>query len=39
MAHRHIFMALDRTLRDIMSKNDKFLSEVPFGGKIIIFGG
>ncbi|XP_024186018.2 uncharacterized protein LOC112190772 [Rosa chinensis] len=33
MTHRHVFEALDRTFRDIMDV------ELPFGGKIMIFGG
>ena len=38
MAHRHIFMALDRTLRDIISQKDKSLQDIHFSGKIVIFG-
>lgn len=33
MTHRHIFEAVDRTFRDITDV------ELPFGGKIMIFGG
>ncbi|XP_024190810.1 uncharacterized protein LOC112194807 isoform X4 [Rosa chinensis] len=33
MTHRHVFEALDRTFRDIMDV------DLPFGGKIMIFGG
>ena len=39
MAHKHIFMAVDRKLRDIMSLHDSSLSEIPFGNKLILFGG
>ena len=34
MAHKHIFDAFDRCLRDICSKDD-----VPFGGKTIVLMG
>jgi ATP-dependent DNA helicase PIF1 len=37
MAHRFTFEALERTLRDIMSKSMN--SEIIFGGKVIVFGG
>ncbi|XP_076908138.1 ATP-dependent DNA helicase RRM3-like [Bidens hawaiensis] len=33
MVHKHGFEALDRLLKDI------FQSELPFGGKVIVFGG
>jgi hypothetical protein len=33
MQHRHVFEAVDRTLRDIMRV------EAPFGGKVVVFGG
>ncbi|XP_076890320.1 ATP-dependent DNA helicase RRM3-like [Bidens hawaiensis] len=33
MVHKHGFEALDRSLKDI------FQSELPFGGKVIVFGG
>ncbi|XP_076890843.1 ATP-dependent DNA helicase PIF1-like [Bidens hawaiensis] len=33
MVHKHGFEALDRSLKDIFS------SELPFGGKVIVFGG
>jgi ATP-dependent DNA helicase PIF1 len=39
MAHLHIFMAIDRTLRDIMSLHDSLMSEIHFGNKLILFGG
>ena len=39
MMHRHAFEALDRTLRDIMGAIDPMNRNVPFGNKIIIFGG
>nr|XP_043616290.1 ATP-dependent DNA helicase pif1-like [Erigeron canadensis] len=33
MIHRHSFESLDRTFRDILK------TEMPFGGKVIVFGG
>ena len=39
MMHRHAFEALDHTLRDIMGAVDKKYSMIPFGNKIILFGG
>jgi hypothetical protein len=39
MTHRKCFEALDRTLRDVLSSNDASLSNVPFGGKIVVLGG
>ena len=39
MMHRHAFEALDRSLRDIMSDVDPSFNDIPFGNKIIIFGG
>ncbi|XP_058734290.1 uncharacterized protein LOC131606021 [Vicia villosa] len=37
MAHKHAFEALDRTLKDVMSKYGN--SEEIFGGKVVVFGG
>ena len=39
MAHKHGFEALDRTLRDIMGQVDPILRHIPFGNKLIVFGG
>jgi hypothetical protein len=39
MMHRFAFEALDRSLRDIMGRIDYRLREIPFGGKLIVFGG
>ena len=39
MAHKHVYLAIDRTLRDIMSQKDKNLKNVPFGGIKMPFGG
>ena len=37
MAHKFCFEALERTLNDIMRKENK--SNPVFGGKVIVFGG
>jgi len=39
MTHRHAYEALDRSLRDVMKTTDPALEQVPFGGKLICFGG
>ena len=39
MTHRHAFEAFNRTLQDIMKEVDPALEKVPFGGKVIVFGG
>ncbi len=39
MAHKHCFESVDRLLRDVMKKIDPRYSLIPFGGKIVIFGG
>lgn len=39
MVHRHCFEAVDRTFRDILSANDPAKGALPFGGKIVVFGG
>ncbi|XP_021981880.1 ATP-dependent DNA helicase pif1-like [Helianthus annuus] len=39
MVHKHAFEALDRTLKDVLSVGDSRNSEIPFGGKAIVFGG
>ncbi|XP_021980701.1 uncharacterized protein LOC110876850 [Helianthus annuus] len=39
MVHKHVFEALDRTLRDILTCGSSNNSELPFGGKVIVFGG
>ena len=39
MCHRHAFKALDRTLRDIMAQIDPRNKHIPFGNKIMVFGG
>ncbi|XP_052619873.1 uncharacterized protein LOC111878714 [Lactuca sativa] len=39
MVHKHAFEALDRTLRDVLSFGNVRNSHIPFGGKVIVFGG
>jgi len=39
MTHRHAFEALDKSLRDIMGQINPIFKHIPFGNKIIIFGG
>src|ERR1044072_7510287 len=39
MIHRHAFEAVDRTLRDLMKTVDQSFEEIPFGGKVVVFGG
>ena len=39
MMHRHAFESLDRTLRDIMGQINPRYRDIPFGNKIIVFGG
>ncbi|XP_023762123.1 uncharacterized protein LOC111910518 [Lactuca sativa] len=39
MIHKHAFEALDRTLKDIFKCHNPKNSNLPFGGKVIVFGG
>ncbi|KAD2805097.1 hypothetical protein E3N88_38474 [Mikania micrantha] len=39
MVHKHGFEALDRTLKDILNAYGDSNSKLPFGGKVIVFGG
>ena len=39
MTHRHIFEAVDRTLKDLMKTVDPENEHRPFGGKLMVFGG
>lgn len=39
MMHRWCFEAADRSLRDIMSKNDPLNEFRPFGGMTVVLGG
>jgi hypothetical protein len=38
-AHKHIFMAMDRTFRDILNKSEPIASKCYFANKLILFGG
>ncbi|XP_076949283.1 uncharacterized protein LOC143621878 [Bidens hawaiensis] len=39
MIHKHGFEASDRSLKDIFSSKSGKSSDLPFGGKVIVFGG
>ncbi|KAK9724272.1 hypothetical protein RND81_05G060200 [Saponaria officinalis] len=39
MMHRYCFEALDRSLRDVMRFSTDGNSDLPFGGKVVVFGG
>lgn len=39
MTNKHAFEAVDRTLQDIMKIVDPSQEHVPFGGKVVVFGG
>jgi hypothetical protein len=39
MAHKYIFTAVERVIRDIMSVDNPKLNDIPFGDKQILFGG
>ncbi|XP_021991204.1 uncharacterized protein LOC110887959 [Helianthus annuus] len=39
MVHKHAFEALDRTMSDVFSDGRSIRSDVPFGGKVFVFGG
>ncbi|XP_074296908.1 uncharacterized protein LOC141627568 [Silene latifolia] len=39
ITHRHCFEALDKSLKDVMRVLDVRNAEVPFGGKVVVFGG
>ncbi|KAL7601710.1 hypothetical protein Lser_V15G22262 [Lactuca serriola] len=39
MVHKHAFEALDRTLKDLLRCVNLTISNIPFGGKVIVFGG
>jgi ATP-dependent DNA helicase PIF1 len=39
MVHKHGFEAWDRSLKDIMTTLNGTASNLPFGGKVIVFGG
>ncbi|XP_076937210.1 uncharacterized protein LOC143604695 [Bidens hawaiensis] len=39
MVHKHGFEVLDRSLKDILTSASGASSNLPFGGKVIVFGG
>nr|KAJ0215763.1 hypothetical protein LSAT_V11C300143230 [Lactuca sativa] len=39
MVHKHAFEALDRTFKDLLRCVNSTISNIPFGGKVIVFGG
>ncbi|XP_076884920.1 uncharacterized protein LOC143534288 [Bidens hawaiensis] len=39
MVHKHGFKALDRSLKDILTSASRASSDLPFGGKVIVFRG
>uniref|UniRef100_A0A0D3AV46 ATP-dependent DNA helicase n=1 Tax=Brassica oleracea var. oleracea TaxID=109376 RepID=A0A0D3AV46_BRAOL len=39
MTHKHAFEALDKTLKDIMSKKNPPAKDMTFGGKTVLLGG
>jgi len=39
MLHRHCFESVDRGFRDVMKSVDKRYKDIPFGGKVVVFGG
>ncbi|XP_021971962.1 uncharacterized protein LOC110867133 [Helianthus annuus] len=38
MVHKHAFEALDRTMSDVFTDGRSIRSDVPFGGKVFVFG-
>ena len=39
MADRKCLESIDRTLRDIMSVDNRLLADIPFGGIVVVLGG
>jgi hypothetical protein len=39
MTHRHAFEALDRTFRDLLSRQTEGAGSLVFGGKVVVLGG
>ena len=39
MLDKHVYETVDRTFRDIMKQVDTALENLPFGGKVFVFGG
>ncbi|CAI8604220.1 unnamed protein product [Vicia faba] len=39
MMHKYCFQAVDRTFRDILKSSNPNSKDIPFGGKVVVFGG
>ncbi|XP_057252064.1 uncharacterized protein LOC125494157 [Beta vulgaris subsp. vulgaris] len=39
MMHKYCFEALDRSLKDVMQSVNPANQDIPFGGKVVVFGG
>ncbi|KAF7827148.1 ATP-dependent DNA helicase PIF1 [Senna tora] len=39
MANKYCFEALDRTMRDVLRFSNPLSKNLPFGGKVVVFGG
>lgn len=39
MLHRHAFEAIDKSFREVMRVVNSGLSDIPFGGRIVLLGG
>jgi hypothetical protein len=39
MLDKYCFETVDRTFRDLMKNKEPNLAEIPFGGKVMVFGG
>jgi hypothetical protein len=39
MGHRHVFEAVEKTLRDVMAATNPALADIPWGGKVVVLGG
>ena len=39
MANKYCFEALDRTMRDLLRFSNPLSNDLPFGGKVVVFGG
>ena len=39
MVHKHAIEALDRSMKDVLCPDKSLYSGLPFGGKVVVFGG
>jgi hypothetical protein len=39
MVHQHAFETVNRSLKDLMRPMNPEAEQLPFGGKVIVFGG